>query len=297
MSATTFDMLSDDVLLTLQGFGLSQPRATTLSIAITATDVVLTVNDVAGFEQGIAEIEDEVVFVTSVDRSGSTLTVARGQYGTTAVAHAVNTTVTMAPVWTRKRIKAAINEAIVGVYPTLWGTASTTFTFNPVVTTYALPSEAEKIISVHTDTIGPTKEWLRINRYSENLNAAPGDFTSGKSITLEKGGFPGRSILVVYRKAPSELVNGPDLFTATGLRETAKTCVKYAACSILTAFMDAARLPVDTAQADAYDPSKDPIGNATKISAQLYSRYQIELAQEQRRLLQTTPATLSLRTR
>ena len=295
--STTFDGLSDDVLLTLQGFGLSQPRASVLNMAVSTTDTVFTLADVSGFEQGIAEIGDEVLFITNVDRDGSTITVSRAQYGTTAAAYPVGEAVTMAPVWTRKRVKAAINEAIVGVYPTLWGTASTTFTFNPAVTTYSLPAEAEKVISVHTDTIGPSKEFLQIHRYSENLNVPTGSFATGKTITLEKGGFPGRDIVVVYRKAPSELVNGSDLFTLSGLRETAKVCVKYAACSILTAFMDAARLPVDTAQADAYDPSKDPVGNATKISAQLYQRYQIELGQEQRRLLQTTPATLSVRTR
>ena len=297
MTATTFNSLADDVLLTLQGFGLSQPRAGTLAQAASASDTMLTLNDVTGFEQGIAEIGEEILFVSSVDRNASVLTVTRGQYGTTPAAYSIGETVTMAPVWTRQRVKSAINEAIVGTYPTLWGTATTSFTFNPAVTTYELPAEAEKVIAVHTDTIGPSKELLQIKRYYENLLVPTSKFPTGKTITLEKGGFPGRDIVVSYRKAPSELVADGDLFTASGLRETAKACIKYSACSILTAFMDAARLPVDTAQADAYDPSRDPIGNATKISAQLYSRYQIELAQEQRRLLQTNPATISVRTR
>lgn len=294
---TTLDSLTDDVLLTLQGFGLSQPRAAALTQPASDTDTILTVASVDGFEQGIAEIGDEIIFVSSVDRDGSTLTVTRAQYGTTASAYADGATVTMAPVWTRKRIQAALNEAVVGVYPDLWATGTTSFLFNPAVTTYSLPAEAEKVISVHTETIGPSNELLAIHRYSENLVAPASDFSTGKSITLEKGGFPGRNIVVVYRRAPSELVNGSDPLTTSGLRETAKAAIKYAACSTLTAFMDAARLPVDTAQADAYDPSRDPIGNATKISAQLYSRYQLELAQEKRRLLQTNPATISVRTR
>lgn len=295
--ATTFDSLTDDVLLTLQGFGLSQPRAAGLVQPVAVSDTQLQVDNTDGFEQGIAEIGDEIVFVSSVDFNSATLTVARAQYGTTATTYTAGTTVTMAPVWTRKRIQAALNEAIVGVYPDLWATGTTTFSFTPAVTTYSLPADAEKVISVHTETIGPSHELLAIHRYSENLVAPASDFSTGKSITLEKGGFPGRNIIVVYRKAPTELVNGSDLLTSSGLRETAKAAIKYGACSTLTAFMDAARLPVDTAQADAYDPSKDPIGNATKISAQLYSRYQLELEREKRRLQQTNPATISVRTR
>lgn len=292
----TFDNLVDDVLLTLRGYGLSQPRSAKLAGALTDTDTTIKLTAVDGFEQGIAEIGDELVFINSVDYSAFALDVDRAQYDTVASAHDNAARITMAPTWTRKQVADAINDAIVGTYPDLFGVASTSFAFSPVQTTYPLPAEAERILSVVTDTIGPSQEQLAINRYSFNSVAPTVEFATGNTITLEKGGFPGRDITVTYTKAPSEITFGAS-FTDCGLRESAKLAIKYATCAALTAFMDTAQLPVDSAAADNYDPSHYGPGTASKISNNLYQRYQIELKNEQRRLRQATGVPISVRTR
>ena len=295
---STFDDLVNDVLQTLYGYGLSQPRAAFLTAAITASDLSLAVGDATGFEQGVAEIGNETIFIESVDYGSGVLTVSpdgRGYGGSTAATHAQDSRVTMAPVWSRQRTATAINEAILGTYPTLFGIATTTFVYNPSVNTYGLPTGAERILRVTADTIGSSREQLTINRYSFN-STANGNFATGNSITLEQGAFPGRNVNVTYTTAPVGITWG-NAFTLSGLAETAKLAVKYGACSNLISFMDSARLPVGTAQADELDPSHAGIGTASKASAQLYQRYQLELETERKRLRAATPATISVRTR
>lgn len=291
---TTFDSLANDVLLTLYGYGLNQPRATFLGQPAGASDLTLYVRDASDFSQGIAEIGDELVFIDSVDTAGGTLTIApdgRGYFNTTAAAHSVGARIECAPVWPRQRVRSAINDAIVGTYPDLFGVGTTSFTYNPVVTTYAIPTEAERVLRVSCDTIGPSGEQPEIRHYAFNSVGA-----SGNILTLHDAPFPGRTVTVTYAKAPSALATGDD-FTVSGLRETALPAIRYAACSTLLAYMDTARLAVDTAQADEYDPQKAGIGTATRLSAQLYQRYQLELSNERKRLLATTSTPIVMRKR
>lgn len=295
---STFTQLVNDVLQSLHGYGLSQDRAAHLIAAADADGLTMTLSNVSNFEQGLAEIESELVFIESVDDASGVITISpdgRGYYGTTAAAHAINKRITMAPTWSRQRVVQALNEAIVGTHPMLFGVASTTFTFSPAVNTYELPAECERVIRVTADTIGPTKEQITLNRYSFNSAAPTATFATGNTITLEKGAFPGRGITVTYAKQPTELVEGDD-FTECGLRESAKVAIKYAACSNLVAWMDTARLPVHTTQADSAD-GFNPAGRATDISTKLYQRYLIELESERRRQAQAYPATISVRTR
>lgn len=295
----TFDNLVNEVLQELYGAGLAQPRASFLTVGVDANDLTFTVTDASSFSQGVAEIGNELVFVESVDLTNNTLTISpdgRGYYGTTAAVHAINARIEFAPTWSKKKIASAINEAILNTYPTLFGTGTTSFTYNPAITTYSVAAEAEAVLKVTADTIGPSLEQVQITRYSFNSVAPTGEFATGNSITLERAPLPGRSVTVTYAKVPSEITFG-DSFTECGLRETARLAVKYGACASLTAYLDAARLPVGIAQADEYDPSKNGVGNASRISAQLYQRYLIELENERKRLRLTTPIPLSKRTR
>lgn len=297
--SSTFDNLVDDVLQTLHGYGLAQPRAAFLTAPVLAGDLTFTVRDATGFEQGVAEIGNEIVFIESVDYGSSILTISpdgRGYYGTTAAGYSSDTRLTMAPIWPRAKVAAAINEAILGTYPTLFGVGTTSFTYSPVVNTYGLPVDAEKVLKVTAETIGPSQEQMVLNRYSFNSVAPVGDFVTGTSITLEQGAFPGRLVTVTYAKQPTEITFG-NAFTLSGLAESAKRCIKYGVCSALISYMDSARLPVDTAQADEYDPSRAGVGTASRISAQLYQRYLVELETERKRLRAATPIPINLRTR
>lgn len=296
---TTFLGIQNEVIQTLHGYGLDQPRAAFLSGSITSSATSFTVTDASSVEQGLAEIEGELVYIESVDRTTDTVTLSpdgRGYYGTTAATHAANTRMTIAPTWPRNRVKQAINDVIASVYPSVFGVAQTQFDFSPAVSTYSLPAEAEAVLSVTADLNGPSQEQQQIRHYAFSAKAPTDDFATGRSISLHESVTPGRTVTVTYKKQPSALSADSDLLTASGLRTTARLMIVYGACSQLLAFMDASRLPVSTAEASGY-AENNQVGQASRISGQLYLRFQAELEAERARLRETTPPIVRMRKR
>jgi hypothetical protein len=120
--------------------------------------------------------------------------------------------------------------------------------------------------------------------------------TYPSEIIIQQGAFPGRPVQVFYATQPQNITWG-QTFEQSGLLSTAKKAVRYHAESSLVATMDVARINVGSAQALAYDPNKNPIGVASKLSAQLYQRYELELKEERRRLERLVPRSISMRMR
>lgn len=282
----TLSKCVNEVLLALNGYGAPAERASFLSGSLTASATTINVTNGADFNQGLIEIDNELIYVESV--SGNTLTVSadgRGYYGTTAAAHSAGARVTMNPLWPRTRVESVINEAIEGTYPTLYAVGSTSFTASAMQNTYVLPAEAVQVLAVTATTTGPSNEPQVVRRYSVNDGA----------ITLQEGVFPGATVTVSYRTTPTAITTAQD-FTASGLRSTAWKAVRLAVTSELLAYMDAQRLSVDTAASAEY-AERVPVGSAARISTQLWQRYQLELEQERRRLAAETPVPISLRSR
>lgn len=294
----TLTQLADEVLMSLNGYGAPSPRASFLNGAVTSTALSVVVDNADDFSQGIAEIGSELVYIESVDTATKTLTISpdgRGFYGTTAAAHADNARVTMNPVWPRVRVEAAINEAIAGTYPVLYGVDTTSFLFDGVQNTYELPADCVQVLQVTAATIGPTLEQQYVRRYGVNLSAPTDTFATGNSITLMEPIYSRSTITVTYKKALAAITSS-DEFTVSGLRSTAWKAVKLSATSELLNYIDTARLPLDTATA-AEMAERNQIGSAARISTQLWQRYLIELEQERRRQAAETPVPVVLRGR
>lgn len=297
---TTFKNLQDEVIQTLYGFGLDQPRYTQLSGAIAAGDTSFGVVDASSMDQGLIEVDGELMYVASVNRTTNVLTIAgdgRGFFGTTAVSHLTGTRVTMSPVWPRNRVKSAINDAIQGTHPNLFGIGTTSFTFQPVQHTYPLPANTTRILRCEVQTYGPTLEPQQVNRYVYNGVAPVAQWPTGKTITFQEMASPGRTATVTTMLAPQALVNDSDDFTGvSGLQPTARPCIIYGAAYRLTSTMDVARLEADTARA-AELATKTPVGTASRITAQLEQLYMQELEEERKRLREQTPTVVRYRKR
>lgn len=280
--------------MALHGYGLSQPRTTFLISPISETDLMATVRNAQDIDMGLAEIDGELVFIESVDRAGGTVTFSpdgRGYYGTTASAHAADARLTFAPTWPRQRVKAAINDTILGVWPSIFGVAQAQFTFTPAVTTYELPAEAEGVLSVTADTIGPSRQQQQINRYRVDPISPVDEFATGASITLLEAPAPGQQVTVTYKKQPSILSADADTIASSGLRESARQLLMLGACAQLLSMMDVSRLTVDTAPADELD-NRNQIGTAARLANQFQIRFEMEVEKERQRLRETTPATI-----
>lgn len=278
---TTFSQLTEDALLYLYGFTTAQDQATYLTTGIDADDVSLSVADGSNLSRGILEIEDELLWVDSVN--ANTLTIppyGRGFRGSTATSHAAGTRVVTNPLFPRKLVKDALNQAVLAVFPLLTAVGETTFTLNPAISTYALPAGANSVISVTWQTIGPSKEWLPVRRYRIDSLAATSAFSTGATISLYDAIVPGRTVKVVYAKAPSQMTADTDVFTTvTGLPASTEDVIRLGAAIRLVPFLDAPHLSGMSAEAD-FSANMRPVGGSAQLGRFLMQQYQVRLQEE-----------------
>ena len=280
---TTFSQLTDDTLMYLYGFTTHQEQETYLTATITASDTTLPLADLTAMSRGTIEIGDELVRVDDVNLTGLVATVppyGRGYRGTTAAAHDFGSRVVIAPLFPRKLVKDAINQAVLAVYPILTAVGSTTFSFNPAVATYALPAGANNVISIAWQSIGPSKEWLPVRRYRVDSNADTTAWPTGATISLYDAIVPGRTVRVTYAKPPTVLSSDSDVFTTvTGLPASSEDVVRLGAAMRLIPFLDSPHLSGLSAEAD-FSANMRPVGGAAQLGRSLMQQYQIRLQEE-----------------
>ena len=288
---TVFKDLIDETNLALTGYTNRQDQATYLLGNIASTDLTFQVADGTVLTRGLVEIDDELIWVDSFDRTTNTATIApygRGFRDTTATPHFAGARVTITPSFPRSVIRRNINLAIDGVYPDLFGVFYTSFNFQAAVTTYAIPQEAVDIIAASWQTIGPSKEWLPIRHYRLDRTAIPTYWPTGKTISIREGIVPGRPVNVVYTKKPVNLQYDQDDFSMTGLQDSAREVIILGAAYRTAMYLDLGRVPAATAEADAQQ-GNDPVGSAVNIGRAIQAQYQQRLAQEVRRLQEQYP--------
>ena len=293
---TTFNDMVDEVLLNLAGYTMRQDRLTYLTSAITSASALsIPIASVDNIARGLVEIDEELLFIDSVNRPASSLVVApfgRGYQGTTAATHAINSKITIAPTFPRVAVKRAINDTVKAVYPQLWGIGTTTFTYSPARTTYSLPSEAESILAVSYSTVGSSQEWAPIRAWRHDPMGNTTAFTSGNTISLYSGVEPGRTVQVTYQKEATAMVNNSDVFTTvTGLPLSTKDVIVYGAAYRLISFIDPSRLTFTSAEADEASRTK-PIGSGSNAARFIFSLYQQRLQEEAGRLKGKYPVRL-----
>jgi len=288
---TLFSDLIDETALALTGYTARQDQATFLTADLSATATTFTVADGTVLTRGIVEIDEELIWVDSFDRTTNTATIppyGRGFRDTTPVPHTAGTRVTITPAFPRAMIRKDVNEAIDAIYPDLFGVYYTTFPFIAARTTYQLPQEAIDALAVSWQTIGPSLEWLPVRHYRIDRTANPLTWNSGKTISISDGIIPGRTVQVVYTKKPTQLQNDNDDFTLTGLPDSCREVIILGAAYRSAAYVDMGRIPAITAEADAQQQS-NPVGSATNMSRYFYQMYQQRLQVEVRRQQEQYP--------
>ena len=288
--ATYLDLVNE-THLALTGYTNRQDQATYLTAPLTATALSFQVADGTVLTRGLIEIDDELIWVDKFDRTTNTATIpayGRGFRDTVAATHTAGSRVTITPSFPRSVIKRNINTAIDGVYPDLFGTYYTTFTWQAARTTYQLPQEAISILGASWQTIGPSREWLPIRHYRIDKMANPVTWNSGKTISIREGIIPGRTVQITYAKKPSNLQFDTDDFTMTGLPDSAREVIVLGAAYRTAFYLDLGRVPAATAEADAQQ-GNDPVGTAVNIGRAIQALYQQRLLVEVRRLQEQFP--------
>ena len=280
---TTFAQMIDDTLMQLTGYSTFQDQATYLTEAAAADDLTITVADATAISRGLIEIGSELIQVDSINNTTAVLTIppyGRGYRSTTAAAHDSGTRVVSAPMFPRNMVKKAINDAIKAVYPELFAVGSTTFSFQPSITSYSLPSGALDALQVTWQSTGPSKEWMPVRRFSVDKHAATSEFANGVAVNIYDGITPGRSVKITFTKEPEPLNAESDVFaTVTGLPSSCEDLIRFGAAYRLVPFFDSARLSGQSAESDFGGANRQPSG-ASQLSRFLLQMYQVRLAEE-----------------
>ena len=291
----TFAQMVDEVRSNLAGYTLRQDRITNLANTggITATELAIKIGNSENLAKGIIEIDDELIWVNSFDKQNLYLNAiagfGRGYGGTTPAPHSQNAQVTMTPTFPRVNVKKAINDTINSFYPKLFGVSSTTFTFNAAQVAYPLPAEARDVLYISWQTVGPSKEWLPVNRWRFDRMANVAAFDTTKTVNIYEKIMPGRTVQVYYSIIPNDLTNNTDDFaTVTGLPETSRDVVTLGAAYRLLSYLDTGRINLSSAEADIND-NKLPSTAGASASKYVFALYQQRLMEESTKLQDRFP--------
>lgn len=294
----TFNDLVEETLSHLRGYVRDQEMAATLTTGIDSDDTTLVLDDASVVSRGRVEVDDELIYVTSVNRTGNTATVptwGRGQDGTTAESHSANAKVTVNPLFPRKRVKDAINQVIRSL--DLFGVDSTTFTWSGSQWTYSLPAEAKDVLAVEYEVPWGTPEWFAAKRWTFNRIADTTDFATGKSITIGDLITPGHTVKVTYAKFPTALSTDSDVFsTVTGLPESCEDVVVLGATHRLLLTSEAFRLNTRAVEPNQLDLRTQP-GQPSQLSRYVYQLFRQRVDEEKASLLSNYPVRVHVEVR
>lgn len=288
---TTLSQMIDEVLINLSGYTYQQDRSTYLTAAVTtltspsSSPTILSLASSDSLGKGIVEVGEELMWIDSFDRIANTATVApygRGYLGTTASTAAVDTKVTISPIFPRFSVKRAINDTIRAVGTQLMTIKQTSFTFNAAQNTYDLGALGiESILTVMWQDTGPSQEWIRVNRYDFDPLADANTFgNNSQTITIYDYITAGRTVKIMYVTQPTAFTASNEVFaTQTGYPESVRDVIILGAAYRLLAYLDPARASQISPQADEID-AKRPFGSSNNATRQLYALYQQRLKEE-----------------
>lgn len=288
----TFKEMVDEVILNLQGFTLRQDRSTHLTANITSSATSITVASADNIAKGMIQIDDELIWVDSYNKSTGVITVppyGRGYLGTTKSSHTSGTQVIIKPTYPRFNVKKAINDTVHAVFPTIFSTSTYTFTYNPSKISYALPNDVETVLAVSWQSIGPTEEWYPARSWRVDPMANTTEFNSNNSLSIYDSIVPGRTVQVFYTTQPDTFeIDQDDFEDVTGLPLSCKDVIIYGAAYRMASMIDPGRLTLTAPEADIQS-NKIPLNAGTNAARYLLALYQQRLDEESRKLRDRYP--------
>lgn len=259
----------------------SQPATAFLDGAIGAADTSLVLS---GFvipedEELVAngvllELGWELVQVTAYDSLTLTATVKRGQFGTTAVAHADADKVILSPPFSRQSVFEAVADNIITLYPSLF-TVNTTEVVEAALGVAPIDDNlAVEVLEVWTG-MGDQEVDARIVDYHPEAG--------GRAVVTNLGMFLG-SMWVKYRRRMGVATSESDTLADLGVETRWVSIVMAGAAADLFAGRDLPASNTDWVQA-SLEAENIPVGTRGSVARQLaaYRAYLLEGARREMR--------------
>lgn len=279
---TTLNELVASIHSSLHSYTGTQEQITWLTAGVDASTTSFPVNDTEAVMRGIAEVDDELIYVHT--SATNTLTLApfgRGFRGSVAAAHATNAMIVFDPAFPRVRIIEAINQCIEGLFPVLFQVKTTDLTSVATDVSYVLPADCEQVLSVTVKYPGdPSDYWAPLTGWSFDTTN-----TSGNVLNTSVG-LPGSTIRVTYAAKFSPLTS---TFALAGLSESYADVILYCVAARMIRFLEPARLQTKAVE-NISRAQVTQAGDAGRMANQLYAMYQTRVAEERKRLLTTFPS-------
>lgn len=269
----------------------------------------------------IIEVGQEIMYTTSLNNVSNTITVRRGQRGTTAATHLENSIIKIQPTFPRKNVYEAVVDQIKNLYPTLFATetieltASTGYkllgTHGTDGDTYNYLVTPLKAISQYTDwQSGSDQTGLKYNGVAIEMIDLPNPFvytddtqtertkeyTTGPSVVHAVQFVDisaGHTVFVTFKKKFVEPTSETTTLATVGLEIEYEPIIMTGAAAQLVVGKDISRLntPYITEQLEA---ATSPIGSSNSISQSLLRYQQLLITQARSNLRSKYPEPVQL---
>jgi hypothetical protein len=289
--ATLGDVITD-IQSKLRSYTGQHERSTYLTSGIDADDTSLPVADGTVVDQGLIEIDDELLYVESSSSGAAVIPpYGRGYLGTTAATHASGTQVIVDPAFPRKTIRDAVENTLRSLYPRLYAVSTTELTAAAATTSYELPATAQRVISASWQEVGGTGYWVPVRRWRVDSDANSDLSSTGRAIQITDLITPGQPIQVVYAKDFGSFTDSSTTLASVGLLDSMKDVLVYGACVELLQFLEASRQNMDSVQ-NQERAKHVPVGSASALARQLLGLFERRVTEEQARLRQLHPMSI-----
>ena len=281
---TTFNQMVDDVLVYLRSFTRDQELSTHLVESLTASALTVQVNDASLISRGRIEIDDEVMWVDSVDRANNTIAFApygRGMDGTTAITHASLSRLIVQPLYSRQMVKDTINQILGGLGNQLFAVDTATLTANPRTVSYDLPASTQRVLNVLAGDFTTFGDSEYVRRWKFDPQSTVSD--TGKSLYVYDPTMTGMTMNVTFFRSPVQLGNG-DSFEDTLLPGTCYDVIVLGAAARLMSTATSYLASTRAIEPGSLDKQVDP-NQITQQSRYLFTLFQQRLEEEKVQLL------------
>lgn len=282
--------LTDEVLAYLRSFSRDQSITTFITSDIAVDTLQIPIADPNYVSRGRVQLDDEIIWVDSVDRATKMATIppyGRGMDGTTAKEHKVGSQLDTNPSYPNHVVKKTINQLINSLGYDLFAVRSFQVRAKTLGYNYEVPADAKDILSV--SYIAMPSSWkfpTYVRNWTFDPQADPSVSSTGKCVYIYDVVTPLFQYTVTYAGYPTELKSDEAEFTDSGLPASAWDVVVLGAASRLISLAGVAMLQSQAVEANVIDQRIDPM-QATGQSKYLYGLYTQRLSEERMRLLNT----------
>lgn len=254
---------------------------------LTYTDDLLAPDEEDLLGEGvILEIDSELIQVLRADTDSRTLTITRGYNDTTAATHTVNSTIYIAPPFTRLAIFNAICDEIEALWPDLYAVATDSLTTS---SSYAeVDTDAMAVLRyIYPNTSSGSSFLNYIEGSVQLLRDFPG-VTSEVIVQFPSDVPSGRAGYFTYKKRFSRPTAETTTLTTLGVEEAWGTLIIIGAVAQLLARTDISTESVEFIT-EALESEAFPVGTGGDIRDNLVRYQQFLLSRAKRQLRKQYP--------